>query len=398
MARAIQPSEAFDSTVEDGIEMVRLTTAIPVSSDANHANGVDAVSIKKIPFPLSVCFANSLLIESKKVSQLEERDRDKSVSTSLVKSLIKVEQSLGIFRNSYDANGESLEARLRQFLEMMQAGVLLVEQPDNLNDIHAEETLKNAIHDYLSASSTKKQFCAAVDNASRRAVYELAYGLSHEINNPLANIAARAQQLISSASSESDRKSLATIVDQSMRAHEMLAEMMRVIQPRRASLRLENVVPVLQHAIRSISDSWEHSKVSLTGRFDCDPCYAMLDSALFHEAIASLIQNAYQVCRPQDQIEVLCEQVSTPNASIQITVRDTGPGLSFPKAARAFDLYYSGREYGRGLGISLAMVRQIVDAHMGSVAMESFENAGCSVVIRLPVQESPGAVRRAPRV
>src|SRR5262245_27625919 len=72
---------------------------------------------------------------------------------------------------------------------------------------------------------------SAVETAKLAALYNFAYGLSHEINNPLANIATRAQTLLADEKNPERRRKLATIVQQAFRAHEMIADLMLFARP-----------------------------------------------------------------------------------------------------------------------------------------------------------------------
>src|SRR5436190_24315311 len=83
------------------------------------------------------------------------------------------------------------------------------------------------------------EFSAAVESAKLQALYNFAYGLSHEINNPLANIATRAQTLLVDEKDPERRRKLATIVQQAFRAHEMIADLMLFARP--PALRLEEI-------------------------------------------------------------------------------------------------------------------------------------------------------------
>src|SRR6187549_1480797 len=74
-------------------------------------------------------------------------------------------------------------------------------------------------------------FATALESAKLRALYHFAYGLSHEINNPLANIATRAQTLLVDEKDPDRRRKLATIVQQAFRAHEMIADLMLFAHP-----------------------------------------------------------------------------------------------------------------------------------------------------------------------
>ena len=274
-----------------------------------------------------------------------------------------------------------------------------------------KQVLSNALHAVIAFLCQGIQIDQAVETASQRAIYQFAYGLTHEINNPLANIVARAQQLIATASSDSDRRSLATIVDQAMRAHEMLAEMMRVVQPRSIQPRVEDIVAIVRQAVAVQEKQWAHAQIQCNLRVSTKPLYCSVEKASMIEAVCSILQNALQVCRPNDRVEIKCHQVESDNPDygpsrlpshadeesvprIRIAIRDTGPGLSHEATERAWDLYFSGREHGRGLGISLASVRRTMDAHGGFVWIQSNLNAGCTVEIRLPIVPEPPVPRK----
>lgn len=331
---------------------------------------------------------------------------------SLQSIIVELLDSFEVAGNLPSSLGSYL-ARLQSLLHQLhRAEILVRERGVTETEVEAMQVLINAIHAVILSHSQRVQFAHAVENASRRAIYQFAYGLTHEINNPLANIAARAQQMIGAAQSESDRRSLATIVDQSMRAHEMLAEMMRVVQPSSIHPRIEDIVEIVRQSATVQESEWTRAPIQCTLRVSEKPLYCEVERAAIVEAICSLLQNAMQVCRPHDRIEIICQQVNSgdpeygqkdPSARlegdamprIRIAIRDTGPGMSYETSLRAWDLYFSGREHGRGLGISLAMVRRTIDAHGGLIWIQSSPNTGCTVEIRLPKSAEPTHPRKA---
>jgi len=337
-------------------------------------------------------------------SWLPPKEKMKSTQVCVVGLIDEFDKARGI-----STTGNGALPRLQSLLAQLHGDELAIRNSVAANDTGAKQVLTNAIHAVISAIGQSVLFEQAVESASQRAIYQFAYGLTHEINNPLANIAARAQQMISTATSDSDRRSLATIVDQSMRAHEMLAEMMRVVQPRSLRTRLENIVAIVEDAAAIQEQQWAHAKIQCIQRISSKPLYSSVDRAALTEIVCSILQNALQVCRPNDRVEIICEEVG-PNdreygpadassqissSRIRIAIRDTGPGMSCGVADRAWDLYFSGREHGRGLGISLANVRQTIDAHGGLVWIQSKPNAGCTVEIRLPKSPEPPRPRKA---
>lgn len=269
-----------------------------------------------------------------------------------------------------------------------------------------------SVHRALTLLSCHASFTSAVESSASRQAYNLAYGLTHEINNPLGNIVARAQRLISCVNSEADQKSLATIVDQAMRAHEMLAEVMRAVQPQPMQLAPANVVDAVQSAFSMLQPEAERLQVRWEFDRPDHPIHANIHAEALAEVLRLLARNALEVSRPNDAIlwavsasprytthdptsaerqlaHPTTHQTHHSEQIARITIRDSGPGLSPRAAQSAFDLFYSGREHGRGLGVSLAVVRRIVDGHGGQVRMRSEANAGCSVEIDLPQIEPP---------
>jgi signal transduction histidine kinase len=248
----------------------------------------------------------------------------------------------------------------------------------------------------------------AIAEQSKKQIYHFAYGLTHEINNPLANIAARAQQLLRSGVAEEHRKSVATIVDQAMRAYEMLAEMMHVVKPPPLETQSVELSQIWARAIDSVRSRAEQSGIELQAPEFKKPIYAVGHPAELEDVFRILLANSCDACRPGDEICAVVETLNygDPDAiglglgktQIRIVVRDTGPGMSQESVANAFFLYYSGRESGRGLGISLAKAKRIVEACGGQIWLQSHPKSGTTVEIRLqasgPAIESKQKIRR----
>jgi len=244
------------------------------------------------------------------------------------------------------------------------------------------------------------------EQVQRRRFAQFAYGLTHEINNPLANITGRADLLLRESSDPRHQKSLRTIIDSAMRAHEMLAEMMLAIQ--RPSLRLEpmDLRKRLNTWFLSLVDHMADRNLEWLNSIDDDSLWCQCDWGPLSEALATGVRNAVDACQGGDTIEIVAQRVealtdpesvngdSASNAArmdsglgsleIRIAIIDNGPGLT-PDAQRlAWDVYYSGREAGRGLGIGLSKLQRIVEGHRGRVWIDSKLGQGCSLEIRLP--------------
>src|SRR6478736_7921322 len=106
-------------------------------------------------------------------------------------------------------------------------------------------------------------FASAVESAKLQALYNFAYGLSHEINNPLANIATRAQTLLVDEADPERRRKLATIVQQAFRAHEMIADLMLFAHPPKMQPREVDVVRLVDTVVAELQEQASEQGTSL---------------------------------------------------------------------------------------------------------------------------------------
>ena len=100
------------------------------------------------------------------------------------------------------------------------------------------DALVAAVGAAVAARESRRHFDVAVSAARLEALREFAYGAGHEINNPLANIATRAQSLLLDEQSPERRRRLAVIVDQAFRARDMIGGLMVYARPPRPGERL----------------------------------------------------------------------------------------------------------------------------------------------------------------
>jgi signal transduction histidine kinase len=221
-----------------------------------------------------------------------------------------------------------------------------------------------------------------VAEARFEAVRAFAYGAGHEINNPLANIAARAQSLLIDERDPERRRKLATIVDQAFRARDMIGGLMvfaRPPVPRRVSVDVHEVVRPVIEAVRAIAMA---RAVRLEYSPPPAPVAVVVDAAQVGEALRAVMQNALEAV--DDGGRVVIEASAVEGGGARITVVDDGPGMDADAARCAFDPFYSGRDAGRGIGLGLPKALRLVEANGGRIAVESRPASGTRVSVDLP--------------
>ena len=216
--------------------------------------------------------------------------------------------------------------------------------------------------------ATKTDWDQKLLNSKLVAMKQLAYGASHEINNPLANVATRAHTMLAGETDPDRRFQLAVMHEQAMRAHDMISDMMLfahppTLQPESVDVRLlvctlireceKNMLPLIR------------SGASVTAKIAKGVERVTVDPTHFKVALASLIQNAAEAMRDDDgDIEI---SIAREPKSLCFAVSDNGIGVDETVQQHLFDPFYSGREAGRGLGFGLSKSWRIADLHGGTL-------------------------------
>lgn len=214
---------------------------------------------------------------------------------------------------------------------------------------------------------------------------ELAYGASHEINNPLANIAARAQTLLEGEEDAERARKLSAIHRQAMRAHEMISDLMLFARPPKLDKKLLDLRPLVQRIVEEQLELAEEHDIRLTCEIGDPPIDALADDTQIGVALSALIKNSLEAVSDGGDVWVTVRKIEAGSEWFaEICVRDNGPGISDAVRQHMFDPFFSGREAGRGLGFGLSKCWRIVTDHGGQVVVNCPAAGGAEISILLP--------------
>jgi signal transduction histidine kinase len=230
---------------------------------------------------------------------------------------------------------------------------------------------------------------AAAIEERLEALREFAYGAGHEINNPLANIATRAQALLVDEPDPERRRRLAAIVDQAFRARDMIGGLMVFARPPRAVQAAADVHALVAAVIEAVRPVAVARGVRLEYAPSPAPVRAFVDAGHVTEALRILVLNALEAADAGGRVAI--EAARTPAGdACDVMIVDDGRGMDAETLRRAFDPFFSGREAGRGIGLGLPKAWRLLAVGGGSVDVESRPGRGTRIIVRLPLADAEG--------
>jgi signal transduction histidine kinase len=207
--------------------------------------------------------------------------------------------------------------------------------------------------------------------------------LAHEMRTPLTVIRSQAEA-IADGINPADEEHIAPIVT-STRALEALADDLRTLTLAEAgALHLErepvDVSVLVNETVEAFRVEAATAGVGLEVGTLPDLPPLLADPARLRRVLGNLIANALAHTGPGGRVRV---EVSAPPGAVRLTVRDDGSGIPADLLPRVFDRFVKGPG-SSGSGLGLAIVRDIVEAHGGSVSATSAEGVGTAIEVSLP--------------
>lgn len=229
---------------------------------------------------------------------------------------------------------------------------------------------------------------------SRRlaAIGELSARIAHEVRNPLASISGSVQLIAESSSiPPADKKLLEIVIRETSRLDTMVTEFLQYARPLPPNRRWFVLNDLITDQITLLKGDIRFSSISFH-KFCDEYLEIFADSDQFNQVLWNLLLNAAEAMPAGGEIFINCSwgmpYFSPENGAgrnLHITVKDTGTGIAAKEAELVFEPFFTTKSGGSGLG--LASVYRILEAHSGSISLESVQGAGTTFSIVLPVPE-----------
>ncbi len=241
----------------------------------------------------------------------------------------------------------------------------------------------------LAVAGLQRRSDERLERASKAAAFgTLAIGVAHEISTPLSVIAARAEQLQPKvAADERLSSAVAAIVSQAERIRQVIRGLLGLARGDAPSAERIDPRQVVAGALALVRHRLDSAGVPVRESIDAGLPVVLGDEKLLEQAVVNLLLNACDACRSvRGGIAV---KAARDGGDVTILVEDSGVGISSADAERALEPFFTTKAREGGSCLGLAIAREIVSNHRGTLALAPMPGRGTRATIRLP--PAPGA-------
>ncbi len=212
------------------------------------------------------------------------------------------------------------------------------------------------------------------------ALGEMVAGISHEIKNPLGIIRSTAELLGEMPDASDTQKRLSGVIkEESTRLNQIVTEFLDFARPQVPNLHECQLEEIIEKNLSFIRPELEKKGIQVHENLNGRSFRLKADHDLLYRAFLNILINAIHSMQDGGTIGIKVEEVRD---AYRIEFEDTGCGISDENVDKIFNPFFTTKEKGSGLGLSI--VRKIIEGHRGTIDIKSVEGQGTKVQVQLP--------------
>ncbi len=220
-------------------------------------------------------------------------------------------------------------------------------------------------------------------------VGEMAAGIAHEINNPLAAVMGFAQLVLQRDLEPSVRQDLEKILAEAKRASKIVANLQSFARRHKPRKQYTDLVGTLRKILEFRSYEFRVNNIQASLNVADDVPSTMADEHQMEQVFLNIITNAEQFMSDAHGGGRLTVAVARAEDRLRISFTDNGPGIAPEHLSKIFDPFFTTKDVGRGTGLGLSICYGIVHEHGGTIRAESKPGQGATFTIELPIIAPP---------
>jgi len=216
------------------------------------------------------------------------------------------------------------------------------------------------------------------------ALGKLSAGIAHEIRNPLSSIRGLAQFVYNSFSKTDERKEdLNAIIQEVDRLNKLVVQVLDFAKLKKPNLTRFSLNDLIRKIIELFKLETKDKQIEFSLELSPDISKIQADEDQVRQILMNVIINAIQAIPKKGEIKIKTEKTLLKGESaIKLIIEDSGIGIPEKDFTQIFDPFFSTKDKGSGLGLSI--VYKLIEAHQGEIKVESKEAKGTKFVIFLP--------------
>ena len=219
---------------------------------------------------------------------------------------------------------------------------------------------------------------------------QLAAGVVHELNNPLTSISVYADYLLHKsplATDPGDREKLARISHSAQRIQRFTRELVQYAKPVGDEIDVVDLNAVVRQSVSFCEHLFEKNGIALELDLDAELPPIVAIPGQLEQVLINLITNAAHAVEGGSGGgggTVRLRTFVAGGEQVAVSVADTGPGVASADRSRIFEPFFTTKVDGKGTGLGLPIVRNIVEQHRGTVAVDDATEGGARFTVTLP--------------
>jgi len=215
----------------------------------------------------------------------------------------------------------------------------------------------------------------------------LAAGVAHEIRNPLNAMGMGLQRLKREFLPQEDSKKdeylsfTEVILKEIRRVNEIIEQFLTLSRPFQLNLRVSSLQDLLKNLITLFQEEASAQGITLQPEWKDDLSPMRMDSEKLTQALINIMKNGMQAMEKGGILRIETHPLKD---RVSVVISDSGSGIPPDQMEKIFNYYYTTKEKGVGLGLSIA--HRIIEAHGGQLKVESKVGTGTKVIVTLPLE------------
>ena len=214
---------------------------------------------------------------------------------------------------------------------------------------------------------------------------EMASGMIHEINNPLASVVGFAEMLADKELPEDAREYATIINNEGKRVANIAGRLLNFARHQKPETAYTNINKLIQSTLDLQTYEMTTGNIKVATKLDPHLPQTMADPGQLQQVFLNIMLNARMEMRAAHGGGKLSVKTQALDDTIRISFMDDGPGIPQENLKTIFNPFFTSKKTGEGTGLGLSICRGIISSHRGTIYAESKSGEGATFIIELPV-------------